>query len=503
MPAPINSEEQTRTTHELVAGADPDRALDCLFVNAPLRDYGLRPRVNDYTLPVLGMGYIATHAAAHGFNVGILDAEAHGLGIRRTADAVNALRPRWAAFNLLAPTYELTARIAAALDPAIALMAGGHHAKADPQRVLADPRFARLEALVIGEGETRVTALLADVHRRRELPKVMWRDRLLGTTACGIPRPGDTGRWLAPDIDALAVDRRFLAQDPYRAADGRIEANLVCSRGCPYECGFCGAAASMNPEVSIRTRTPENIIAEMHRLDADFGCTAFRAVDDLFLGARRVIHPALDAFAAERVGERYVWDATGRINVLDRESDTVLERLRGNGLREVALGIESGSARILEAMDKRITPAMTLTVARRLLEKGIGVKGYFILGYPGETTEDALATLAHIRELWALSDRLPGTFRASAFTFRPYPGSPVFADLVRQGWDPEAMQTYQDVDLTGHGADEAMRGRDEFNFATGQQFGHVPLTRLYGWLADISREQHHRNTAAARREVTA
>ncbi|MFF4922391.1 B12-binding domain-containing radical SAM protein [Kitasatospora sp. NPDC001261] len=381
MPAPISSEEQTRTARDLVAGADPHRSLDCLFVNAPLRDYGLRPRVNDYTLPVLGMGYIATHAAAHGFNVGILDAEAHGLGIRRTIDTVNALRPRWAAFNLLAPTYELTARIAAALDPAIALMAGGHHAKADPRRVLDDPRFVRLEALVIGEGETRVTALLGDLDRRRELPKVMWRDRLLGTIACGIPQRGDTARWLAPDINALTLDRRFLTQDPHQAADGRIEANLVCSRGCPYECGFCGAA-SMNPEISIRThtRTPENIVAEMHRLHADLGCTAFRAVDDLFLGARRVIRPALDAFAAERVGETNVWDATGRINVLDRESETMLERLRANGLREVALGIESGSTRVLEAMDKRITPAMTLAVARRLLEKGIGVKGYFILG---------------------------------------------------------------------------------------------------------------------------
>ncbi|MFJ7243113.1 B12-binding domain-containing radical SAM protein [Kitasatospora sp. NPDC098652] len=494
MPAPISSEDPTRTTRDPVAGADPNRILDCLFVNAPLRDYDLRPRVNDYTLPVLGMGYLATHAAQHGFNVGILDAEAHGLGVQDTADIINELRPRWVGFNLLAPTYDLTARIAARLDPVISLMAGGHHAKADPQRVLADPRFARLDALVIGEGETRVTALLGDVHRRRELPKVMWRDRLLGTTATGIPRPGDTAPWLAPDINSLTLDRRYLAQDPFQADDGRWEANLVCSRGCPYECGFCGAAASMNPEVSIRTRTPENIIAELHQLHDRYGCTAFRAVDDLFLGARRVIHPALEAFAAERIGEKYVWDATGRINVLAREDDTVLEQLRANGLREVALGIESGSPRILRAMDKRITPGMTLDVTRRLLERGIGVKGYFILGYPGETRDDALATLAHIRDLWALSDRLEGTFRASAFTFRPYPGSPVFHRLVQQGHDPEAMQTYQDIDLTDHGADEAMRGRDEFNFGTGQQFGDVPLTRLHGWLADISREQHHRNS---------
>jgi anaerobic magnesium-protoporphyrin IX monomethyl ester cyclase len=100
-----------------VAGADLTCQLDALFINAPLRDYGLRPRVNDFTLPVLGMGYIATYAARQGFNVGVVDAEALGLGIR--------------------------------------IMVGGHQAKAMPTETLTDPRFARIEALVLGEGETR------------------------------------------------------------------------------------------------------------------------------------------------------------------------------------------------------------------------------------------------------------------------------------------------------------------------------------------------------------
>lgn len=81
--------EQTEPSHcrpttDLIAGADLSRPLDALFVNAPLRDYAQRPRVNDFTLPVLGMGYIATYAAAQGLNVGVLDAEAHGLGIDHT-----------------------------------------------------------------------------------------------------------------------------------------------------------------------------------------------------------------------------------------------------------------------------------------------------------------------------------------------------------------------------------------------------------------------------------
>jgi anaerobic magnesium-protoporphyrin IX monomethyl ester cyclase len=198
-----------------ITGADLAQPLDALFVNAPLRDYSLRPRTNDFTLPVLGMAYIATYAASQGFNVGVIDAEALGLGVDQTIGIINQASPRWAGFNLLAPTYEISARIAAGLDPGIQVMAGGHQAKAMPHEVLADPRFARLEALVLGEGETRVAELLKDRRYRSELPGVMWLDPVMKT-----PQTGDgaaSTRHLAPDIDALPfVDRRFLADDPYQ-----------------------------------------------------------------------------------------------------------------------------------------------------------------------------------------------------------------------------------------------------------------------------------------------
>ncbi|MEV8475571.1 radical SAM protein [Streptomyces sp. NPDC051173] len=496
MPAQPSTTEHQPTAPDLIAGADPLRELDALFVNAPLRDYSLRPRINDYTLPVLGLAYIATYAAHAGYNVGVLDAEAHGLGIGQTLAVINAARPRWVGMNLLAPTYDLSARIAAGLDESIALMVGGHHAKAMPHRILADPRMSRLHALVVGEGESRVAALLDNGKRRAELPGVMWRDRLLGTTAVGIAHGKDTAQWLAPNVNELPlVDRVYLTQDPYRAEDGRTEASIVGSRGCPYDCGFCGAAVSANPDITIRTRSPENIIAELDHLHAEFDTTAFRFVDDLFLGAARIVRPTMQAFTEHRIGNRYVWDATGRINVLHRADDALLDTLAHNGLREVALGIESGSDRILHAMDKRITADMTETVTRRLLQRGIGVKGYFILGYPGEQPDDLDATVRHIQNLWHLADTLPGRFRASVFEFRPYPGTPIWQQLTDDGHDPDKLLAYADVDLTDHGADESLRARDEFSFSVGIQFGGVPLPTLRTTLAALAREQHARSRA--------
>ena len=479
-----------------IAGADLAQPLDALFVNAPLRDYSLRPRTNNFTLPVLGMAYIATYAASQGFNVGVIDAEALGLGVDQTIAIINDRSPRWAGFNLLAPTYEISARIAAGLDSGIQIMAGGHQAKAMPHDVLADPRFARLEALVLGEGETRVAELLKDRRYRSGLPGVMWLDPVMKTPQTG--GGAASTRHLAPDIDSLPfVDRRFLADDPYQAPDGRHEANMVGARGCPYDCSFCGAAVSANPDITIRTRDPENIIAEMDELHARYGVTAFRFVDDLFLGYERFIRKCMAAFSAHGIGSRYVWDATGRINILHRADDELLDELAANGLREVALGIESGSERLLTYMGKRITPGMTRSVVHRLVSRGISVKGYFILGFPTETRAELAATVRHVYDLWRIAESQPGSFRASVFEFRPYPGTPEWHRLLATGqYEPKQLLDYTAVDLTYGGLDEAMRGRDEFNFSVNIQFGEASVSEVRERLIELSREQYQRSGTA-------
>jgi radical SAM superfamily enzyme YgiQ (UPF0313 family) len=442
------------------------------------------------------MAYIATYAAQRGFNVGILDAEAHGIPVADVVRAVNDLAPRWAGFNLLAPTYEISADIAVQLDPSIMVMAGGHQAKAMPAEILADPRMSRCEALVLGEGETRVAELLADHRNRADLPAVMWTDRILGQPVTG-GRHG-AGKHLAPDVDALPfVDRAFLAQDPYPAA-GRIEANMVGARGCPYDCSFCGAAASANPDVTIRTRDPEGILREMDELRDRHGVTAFRFVDDLFLGARRVIEQMMTAFTDAHVGSWAVWDATGRINVLHRANDATLDLLAANGLREVALGIESGSERVLSYIDKRITPDMIRSVVTRLTTRDIRVKGYFVLGFPTETRAELAHTVQLVHELWDLTDHRPGAFRASVFEFRPYPGTPEWARLMATGrYTAAQLLDYSAVDLTDQGVDESMRQRDEFNFSVGVQFGEPTIAEIRRHLVNLSRQQHERNEALA------
>ncbi len=475
-------------------GHNPQRPIDIVLINSPLKNYDYVQRFNDFTLPVLGLGYIATYAKKRGFNVAVLDTEANGLGISKIAAIVNDASPRWVGLNLLAPTYRYSVEILQNIHPDIHVMLGGHQAKAMPEEILNDIRIPRIDAMILGEGEYRVAAILEDKTRRSELPSIWWREGKSTVQSVPLMTLEQMNHWLAPDINILPfVGREFFVQDPFRAADGRWEVNLVGSRGCPYDCSFCGAAKSANPDVSIRMRSPENIVSEMFFLADEYGATAFRFVDDLFLASPPFMKECLKLFKDQKIGDRFVWDATGRINVLSRSSDDMLDLMREAGCREVALGIESGNERLLSYMEKRITVDMIKKAVAALTKRGINVKGYFILGFPTETYSELLDTVRLIEELWEISDRNPGNFRCSAFEFRPYPGTPEWKRLIESGkYTPSQLLLYEHIDLTGNGAIAELLERDEFNFSVNIQFGDVPVDTVRHHLSKIMISQKKR-----------
>jgi radical SAM superfamily enzyme YgiQ (UPF0313 family) len=363
-------------------------------------------------------------------------------------------------------------------------MLGGHQAKALPETILADSKIPRIDALILGEAEYRVAALLGGSCHPSELPRVLWREgQQVGS---GPPTHKDL-QYLSPDINEMPfVDRNFFAQDPY--LDGHhLESAIVGSRGCPFDCSFCGAAVSANRDIKIRTRTPKNIVAELLSLKDRYGITAARFVDDLFLANIKLMSECASAFISE--GVDLLWDATGRINVLANTQLSTLDLLKRSGCREVALGIETGSDRLLTHIDKKITTTQVVTAVSRLCAAGINVKGYFILGLPSESREEHRATLALIKRLWSLTESTPGRFRCSVFEYRPYPGTPDWDRLTTQGYDVYKLLTYSEVDLTDGGSEPLLLDRDEFNFTTDLTFGEVPLAELRRNLSTIMREQ--------------
>jgi anaerobic magnesium-protoporphyrin IX monomethyl ester cyclase len=144
-------------------------------------------------------------------------------------------------------------------------------------------------------------------------------------------------------------------------------------------------------------------------------------------------------------------------------------------------------------MGKRINPEMTKKAVRALTRRGIDVKGYFIFGFPTETHSELEDSIRLIHELWEISDREEGSFRCSAFEFRPYPGTPEWHRIMAMGrYEEEVLLHYESVDLTENGQIGEMFERDEFNFSVNLQFGEVPVSMIHERLTEIMVEQKQR-----------
>ena len=214
------------------------------------------------------------------------------------------------------------------------------------------------------------------------------------------------------DLDALPFPAWDLVDvEKYRSIwigrHGYFSMNMVTTRGCPYHCNWCAKPIWGQ---RYNSRSPDNVVAEMKWLKETYAPDHIWFADDI-LGLRP---NWMEKFAA-RLHEA---DAVIPFKCLQR-ADLVNEKtaaaLARAGCRMVWIGAESGSQRILDAMDKGDTVNDIYKAARLLRANGIEVGFFLQFGYPGETWEDLRRTIKMVRECApddigiSVSYPLPGT----------------------------------------------------------------------------------------------
>jgi anaerobic magnesium-protoporphyrin IX monomethyl ester cyclase len=197
-------------------------------------------------------------------------------------------------------------------------------------------------------------------------------------------------------------------------AHGEFSWNIVASRGCPYACNWC-AKPTFGRRYSVRS--PEDVAHEMHRLAQEVGPDHLWFTDDI-LGLN-VDWICAFADQLERIGTRIPFTMQSRVNLMTERSVAALARA---GARDIWMGIESGSQKILDAMDKGTTVDAARSATQLIKAHGINACWFIQLGYPSETWEDLLATRDLIR------DERPDEIGVSVAY--PLPGT-VFHDRVR------------------------------------------------------------------------
>ncbi|MCC6702433.1 MAG: B12-binding domain-containing radical SAM protein [Fluviicola sp.] len=184
--------------------------------------------------------------------------------------------------------------------------------------------------------------------------------------------------------------------------------NISTTRGCPFKCNWCAKPIYGNRYTS---RSPERVVEEIRYLVEKTGARNFWITDDIFGLKPGWVHQFRQLIEEKQLNIRY--KIQSRADLLLTETN--IEDLAASGLDEVWIGAESGSQKILDAMDKGITLGQIKEATQLLKANGVRVAYFLQFGYLGETADDIRATFKMVKENQpddigiSVSYPLPGT----------------------------------------------------------------------------------------------
>jgi anaerobic magnesium-protoporphyrin IX monomethyl ester cyclase len=286
----------------------------------------------------------------------------------------------------------------------------------EPSAYVDEYLAAGADAVVIGEGEITLE-ILVPVLRAHAFDKL---DQVDGIAFLS---PGGSVVRTKPreqikDIDAQPWPARELIDmtryvDVWRQHHGMGSVSLITARGCPYHCRWCSHEVFGKTH---RRRKPASVADELEWLIKRYQPQMAWMADDVFT----IHHGWLFQYAAElkRRGLKLPFECISRA---DRLNLQVVETLADMGCFRVWIGSESGSQRILDAMERGVTVEQVQTAVALCRSAGIQTGMFLMWGYEGEELSDIEATVEHVKK----SD--PDIF----FTTVAYPikGTPYFSEV--------------------------------------------------------------------------
>jgi anaerobic magnesium-protoporphyrin IX monomethyl ester cyclase len=277
--------------------------------------------------------------------------------------------------------------------------------------------------------------LSGDATGLTQIPGLAYLDDETGALVRTAKRP------LTRNLDLLPFPARDLIdagqyRAAWKAAHGYFSLNIVASRGCPYRCNWCAKPIYGD---SFAVRSASSVAEEMRRLKYDFGAQHLWFADDIFgLRPKWVRELAVEV---ERLGAAVPFKMQSRVDLMT--VDTV-RALRRAGCAEVWLGIESGSQRILDAMEKGTQVEQIAEARENLRKEGICACYFLQFGYQGETWEDIQKTVELVQ------DTRPDDIGVSVSY--PLPGTKFFDRVQSQLGDKTNWSDSEDLSMMFQGA---------------------------------------------------
>ena len=372
--------------------------------------------------PPLGLGYLAAALKKAGHSVTIIDCVLKDIAIDALPRVVGGGFPDIIGLSIYSNYYTEARQAINALRSHLdaPIVIGGPHVSALPDFSLTD---TGADFAIVGEGEDSfvrlVTMLEAKGSDYGSIPGVYYFDRKNKSVVKNPERRyrEDISSLSWPAWDLLRPDRYPPA--PHGALYRRFPvAPVITTRGCVYNCLFCGACAIWGKE--IRRRNHVEIVDEIEYLTKEFNIREIQFEDDNITFFKEHVYDLCNEIIRRKID--IVWSCPNgvRVDTIDKE---MLKVMKASGCYLLSFGIESGSQEILDAMGKRLRLDLVRDVITLVKRSGIETWGFFIIGLPGETRTTARKTIDFARSL--------PLDRAQFCNFTPLPGTRIFDDWTK------------------------------------------------------------------------
>jgi anaerobic magnesium-protoporphyrin IX monomethyl ester cyclase len=364
---------------------------------------------------------LAAIALQEGMDVRVIDAAAENLSVDRTVEEIKKYKPDIAGISSTTAGIVASGKLANYLkeiDPKVITIIGGCHVTSLPEETLAE--FNNFDLAVIGEGEKTFAEILKAVAQTGTIPQDIPGTALIieGRYVQNSRRPiiDDLNKLPLPAWRLLrGFPKSFL---PSPARMNRLPcASVVLARGCPNHCEFCDRSVFGN---KVRSYRPDYALGLFKDLAHNFGVREILIEDDTFIISHKWVTEFCEKLIAEKID--ITWSCLGRA---DRVTPDILKLMKKAGCWHISYGVESGDQRILDAMNKREDIAQIERAVRWSREVGLRTKGFFMVGFPGETVESLQLTSN-------LALRLP-LDDISVMQLTPFPGTALYQYAAEYG----------------------------------------------------------------------
>jgi anaerobic magnesium-protoporphyrin IX monomethyl ester cyclase len=308
-----------------------------------------------------------------------------------------------------------TIRVLRSALPKATIVGGGPHPSGEP--VVTLEQIPELDGIGLGPGED----ICLDLASGRPISE---------TPGCAYLRDGQVvfvgKRKVDTYIDAIPfpawdlIDGHYYSELNIATTFGLLTRSLgvLTSRGCPGNCYFCSSKWNR----PLRVHSAEYVLDFCEHLANSYPIDTIAFWDDTMGISPKRLVKICEGFLERGLHRRVQWQAHLRA---DQIEPGLLKLMKGAGCFYVAFGVESGSDRILELLNKGITVSQNLAAAELVNQAGLFLGISVILGTPGETEEEMKETIEFCKQITCASIGMG--------RFCPLPGSPSYTDLVKSG----------------------------------------------------------------------